>query len=300
MEIPHYQKKRSFLEEFSDEDLLLSGWAREEMDTMLGVFETIMLFVQSGNYLELGCGTGILGAFIHLFSGKEVIPYGIDINLKAIESAKKNNPQFANNFILADYFDYLKRASFFERFSTINIFLSGAENWRRAREDLLTIADHNNQIILLICDYDTDLIVTKQTEILRSISEFSKKYSTTVVNGSTLIVGGDPEMNKVAKEMLRVIKEQPDCVARKDYAKLFTTGVIVSKTSNQICIMSAQQSRESFGLNANTRFSAIRRMKSNLDIEWVARDKDIIVGDKVEIMFYTDQINIAVGVKKLF
>jgi SAM-dependent methyltransferase len=299
MIIPHYKEKKSFLDKFSDEDLLLSGWMRKEIDVMLGVFESVMIFVQAGNYLELGCGTGILSRFIHLFSEKKIIPHGIDINMKAIARAQENNPQFANNFILGDYFDYLKKTDFLGKFSTISIFLSGAENWRKAREDILTIADCYNETVLLICDYDTDLLVTKQKEVLQSISEFSKKHLTSVVNGSMAIVGGNPEMHKAARDMLKIIKDHPDCALRKDYIKLFTTGIVISKTDNQLCITGARQLKESFNLNTNTRFFIIKRVKNDFNIERVVRNEDIVVGDGVEVMFYKDRINIAVSVRKI-
>jgi len=82
------KEKISFIKSFSKKEWLLNGWNKED-PALLQIYEMIALFVKDGNYLELGCGSGILCRFLYLFSGKKIVTYGIDINLEAIKIAKK-------------------------------------------------------------------------------------------------------------------------------------------------------------------------------------------------------------------
>lgn len=78
----------------------LNGYKRPPADAYAS---TLKLINKEGKILDLGMGNGMLLKFIMLFSGLELIPFGVEINPRATEQAKKEIlPEFADNFFETD------------------------------------------------------------------------------------------------------------------------------------------------------------------------------------------------------
>jgi len=84
----------SFILSFSKKEFAMNGLIGDDPKIISHIYQTFASFTKKGNYLELGCGTGILVKFINTLTGKKIIPHGVDININSIEIAKKNNPKY--------------------------------------------------------------------------------------------------------------------------------------------------------------------------------------------------------------
>src|SRR2546426_5525017 len=61
------------------------------------------------NFLDIGCANGYLLECLVLWGrerGLSLVPYGVDIGPKLIEVAKRRLPQFAENFCVANAWDW--------------------------------------------------------------------------------------------------------------------------------------------------------------------------------------------------
>jgi len=303
------EEQISFIKSFSKKEWLLNGWQTENPTLILNVFNTIALFIKDGNYLELGCGSGILSRFLFLFSGKKIIPYGVDINLEAIKLAKKNNPKFANNFRNEDYLEFLKsNTSDLNKFSIINIFVNfGEYNWNKLREVLIPLVRDYKKINFLICDYEDDFIPVKVQHIAKFISEMRKITAVSIACHSILVVGGDKKMHKIAKglrkNVLAHLKDEKD----KTLDKKKLEGFIIKKNSSFFYLIKENKFEQKrtkklkFFLSPKCRFTEInylhtREIVSERVINW----QKIRKGDRVILIVGRDkQKNIVFGVAKL-
>ena len=79
-------------------------------------FSTLPLIDRDGHVADLGCGNGMLLKFIMNFSGHLLVPYGIDVNEKAVREAKEAilPADYADNFRVCDVMDYDFREGPFE------------------------------------------------------------------------------------------------------------------------------------------------------------------------------------------
>lgn len=203
------KEKISFIKSFSKKEWLLNGWVYEDPKIILQVFQTIALFVKDGDYLELGCGSGILCRFFFLFSDKKIIPYGIDINLEAVKIAKKNNPGFVDNFKREDYFESLRSNVFdLKRFSIISIFVScGEHNWKKLREVMIPIIKECKKTNFLIIAYDYDLFNIKDKEIIEFVSEMKKISLVSIASHSMFVISKDKKIHATAEKSRKNISE---------------------------------------------------------------------------------------------
>lgn len=151
-------KKIEFLDSFSDEEWLLNGHQKTDLIGISNIYDSFIPFIKEGNYLECGCGTGILARYLYLFSGENIIPYGIDINRRSIIIAKSNNPDFRANFITGDY---LTTKSFKDLdFSTIFFFVPSNLSFESAISVVSSMTSSINPSILIIF-YDFSLLALK-------------------------------------------------------------------------------------------------------------------------------------------
>jgi SAM-dependent methyltransferase len=67
-------------------------------------FSKEIISLEGGNTLDLGCGNGFLLKRIKEINSS-VIPYGIELNDKVTESAKKLQEEFQNNFFSGNLID---------------------------------------------------------------------------------------------------------------------------------------------------------------------------------------------------
>jgi hypothetical protein len=58
---------------------------------------------RDGPFLDLGCGSGYLIFCLRLWSGRDLTPYGVDLDANAIQLARGLFPQFPDNFLHRDY-----------------------------------------------------------------------------------------------------------------------------------------------------------------------------------------------------
>lgn len=291
-------QKRLFLRRFSTKELLLNGWSKKELDTMFSVFNTISLLVQEGDYLELGCGTGILCKFIYLFSNKKTILHGIDSNFEAIRYARKNNLQFADNFICANYFDYLRQHSYFNRFSTVAIFLNEEDSWINSRKDILAIIERYKKTCFILCSYEENFLVTKKQGILEFFSEVRKRNNMSVVNGTTLVISDDAKVHKLAGKIRKKI-DKNTYIHKDDYSKIFIHGFICRKTPYSFHLIDKDEIEHYFVLNENTRFLEAQEMKDGISFEKVISWKGIKRFDKVKVMVAKNGSKAVFGVRKI-
>lgn len=78
----------------------LNGFSNSPILSYLSI---LPLIDRDGLILDIGSGNGMLLKFILEFSKHKLIPFGIDLSVKAIKMAQEEIlPQFADNFLCAD------------------------------------------------------------------------------------------------------------------------------------------------------------------------------------------------------
>ena len=201
--IKEENKLLSFILSISTKELAMNGWIGDDPRLILKIYQTFASFVKNGNYLELGCGTGILAKFINLSSKNKVIPHGVDININSIEIAKKNNPEYANNFIHHDYFSYLKlNADYLNTFSNISIFVNyDTQCWNRLKEILVPIIKENKSTNFIIISYDFNFLKPKIKEVSKFIIEMKKISTVSVATNSVMVIGRDIKIHETADQL---------------------------------------------------------------------------------------------------
>jgi len=191
-------KKLKFLKSFSDEEWRLNGHIIKKVDLFRNFFNKILDLVQKGNYLELGCGTGIICRYLTKFSDNKIIPHGIDLKQDLISRARKNNPGFENNFIELDYLKIEPQK--ISKFENINIFM-GKNN-----DDWLKIADFIEKIgpqiksdaRLIITAYDFNLNYPNQI-MIDFADNMSKKFEINKINEHIALLKKRNEINKITQ-----------------------------------------------------------------------------------------------------
>ena len=301
------KEKISFIKSFSKKEWLLNGWNKED-PALLQIYEMIALFVKDGNYLELGCGSGILCRFLYLFSGKKIVPYGIDINLEAIKIAKKNHPEFSDNFIVGNYFESFKSNTFnLKRFSTISIFVSfGEHNWKKLRQVLTSIIKECKRTNFLIIAYDYDFFSNKEKEIGKFISAMRKISLVSIAGHSISVIGKDKKIHTTAKKLRKNILEHKKYTKYKFIAKKTIRGIIAEKNSSSFYLIEEDNLKQKkpkkirFSLTSKQHFSEFsyspaKKIVSERIIDWIK----IKNGDRVIVIFGKDkQKKIVYSVKK--
>ncbi len=165
-----------FLSDFSEEELLLNGHAKKYIPFLAGQYLELLGYVKEGNYLEMGCGTGIICKFIDFFSKKEHILYGIDRDFDKIELAKKNNAEFKDNFTVADFFNL--NFDLLPKFSTITIFIPAVDySWERVESLIFSIFKSEKTSRVIVFSYDRDLLQDKGEDIKSFISIMEEKLT---------------------------------------------------------------------------------------------------------------------------
>lgn len=303
-------KKLIFIKSFSDKEWLLSGWAKEERKLSLNVFETIALFVKDGHYLELGCGSGILCKFLYLFSGKKIVPYGIDINQEAVKIAKKNNPEFNDNFTRENYFESLKSNTFnLKKFSTISVFVGyGEHNWKKFLETLIPVVKECQKTNFLIIAYDNDFFSIKDKQPIKFVSVMEKISIVSLAGHSILVIGKDKKIHTTAEKLRKKILEHEKHTKRKFIDEKIIEGIIIKKNPSSFSLIEksnpkhnqAKKLQFSFNSKQWQRFSEISfsptgEIVSERIVDW----KKIRKGAKVMVMYRQDrQKKIVFGVTK--
>jgi MoaA/NifB/PqqE/SkfB family radical SAM enzyme len=188
-------KKINFLKSFSQEEWKLNGHEIKEINAINNLFDKILDLVKEGNYLEMGCGTGILCKYLNKFSENKIIPFGIDLNENSIMIAKKNNSKFEENFYKLDYLKIFESGYFEENkekisnFKNINIFLGNyGEAWKEIKEFIERIEPYISQETkLIITAYDLDL--ENSQKIISEFEEiFGKKFDVEKINKKILLL----------------------------------------------------------------------------------------------------------------
>lgn len=174
-------EKINFLKSFSKEEWKLNGHDSKELDIIKNIFDKILSLVKEGNYLELGCGTGILCKYLFKFSNKRIIPMGIDLKDSSIFLAKKNNPGFEKNFYKLNYFKIFESGYFgknhqrISNFESINIFLGNYDNaWKEIKEFIEKIEPYipqETKLIITAYDFNLDEPIQAMIDFKESIAE---------------------------------------------------------------------------------------------------------------------------------
>ena len=82
----------------------MNGYDRAPVGPYLS---TLPLIDRDGKMMDMGSGNGMLLKFLMTFSNHSLVPFGVDINEKAIEQAKKEVlPEFGENFEIGDVVNY--------------------------------------------------------------------------------------------------------------------------------------------------------------------------------------------------
>lgn len=302
------EKKLSFIKSFSKEEYFLNGHVDNDWISILRMFETFSLFIKEGNYLELGCGTGIFCRFLYIFSNKKIIPYGVDNNLEAIKIAKKNNYEFANNFIVKNYFEFLKLSiSNLKKFSTISIFIDFEKNnWEKLHKVIMSIIKKCKKTNFLIIAYDNDFLKNKDKNVRKFISTVKKISCVSIAGQSILFIGKDKKIHIIAEKLRKdYLKHNKDTKYKFSTNKVIQ-GIIVQKNTLffnlkiQDNFKYKKTKKLKFFLTSN--FCVKIRVPSYIResvIEKVIDWKDIQIGDEVTVVFhYNKQKNSVLGVTK--
>lgn len=188
-----------FLSDFSPKEINLNGHS-DDKRALAKLFKSFLPHLKEGDYLELGCGSGILCRFIYFFSEQKVIPHGVDIEPKIIALAKKNNPSLAKNFRVADYFNL--EADDFSGFPTINIFIGQdlpSNEWEKLVKLVGDIFKANKQAKILLTIYNYELINDQDPRVKKFISLLKKKSGCKIANHN-LIVLANPKREQSGHE----------------------------------------------------------------------------------------------------
>jgi SAM-dependent methyltransferase len=124
--------------------------------------------------LDIGCGNGFLLKCLERWSNHKIIPFGIDINIMALNKAKNIFNKFKSNFFLLDIKDSVNH--FIKRKMSFNVILWNVwSNYYFDKKDeidelhgLLKLLKPNGYVVLIFYE---DL---NQTENLKKISALKK------------------------------------------------------------------------------------------------------------------------------
>lgn len=286
------EKKLSFIKSFSKEEYFLNGHVDNDWISILRMFETFSLFIKEGNYLELGCGTGIFCRFLYIFSNKKIIPYGVDNNLEAIKIAKRNNYEFGNNFIGKNYFEFLKLSiSNLKKFSTISIFIGFEKNNCEKLHKIITpIIKKCQKINFLIISYDSNFFYTKNKEIDKFVLAIKKMSYISIAGQSILVIGKDKKIHIIAEKLRKdYIKYNKDTIY-KFSAKKTIQGIIVEKNPLFIYLKiqdNFKTKKIKFFLTSN--LSVKKKVLSGISntyFEKIINWNNVKIGNKVTIIFH--------------
>jgi len=224
------KKKISFLSNFSKEEWFLNGHGRNKYNNLY-LFEDLIPHIKKGKYLELGCGSGILSRFLHLFSGKDIILYGLDINSAAIKLAKENNPKFSNNFIVSDYFN-LKPENFL-KYSTIIIFANHYKNeWNKLKKLTSSIIKFNKSANVIIVNYDHSLLEIEDSKVARFILEIDKISNINFIGKYFFVINGKGNFKKIDENKLFKFKDKQE----SNNSKELLDGIIIKKQKHSLTL----------------------------------------------------------------
>ncbi len=152
------------LSSFSDHEFSLNGHNKNDAEFILNQYLELTDYILPGDYLEVGCGTGMFCRFLHDFSGKRIIPHGVDIDPEKIAIAKRNNPGFEDNFKTDDALDLIPSAM--PRFSTVAIFVPNRKGyWKSFGELTLSILEEGKAGRVIFFIYDKDLSAGDDPEV---------------------------------------------------------------------------------------------------------------------------------------
>ena len=291
------EKIISLIRGFSEEELSINGWRKIDAELAFYTFKGISNFIKEGNYLELGCGSGMLCLFLRLLFGRNITPYGVDINAYAIEGAKKNNPEYAGNFVADDYFSFLENNySSLGKFSTISIFVNGDSGWEGLLKIAPKIIRDFPKMRLIVCDYDDALLSTDSEYVSEFISKINKISNLIVVNNSLIVIGLEGELLCEAEKMR---EEALKCDAGSGRCEKEVVTGTISKKEKDSFIISFDKHEERFSLNDNVLFAEIRSSdhlsQEERGISW----EGIKEGDKVVVMVSRGKNSRIFGVKKI-
>ncbi len=102
-------------------------------------------YVKNGKVIEIGCGSGYGSKLIsHYFSPKEI--YGIDIDEKMIELAKKNKPLHAT-FSVGDVTNLLFKDNSIDGVFDF-VILHHISNWKKAIDEIYRVLKKGGQVFI--------------------------------------------------------------------------------------------------------------------------------------------------------
>ena len=104
------------------------------------------------NVLDLGCGNGFLLKKIKEINQK-IIPYGIDLNEKAVETARILQPEFSSNFFTGNIFDansILPKDTMFELVIIMPGRLLEFKNEEKRRQFLTWLKESSKNILVYV------------------------------------------------------------------------------------------------------------------------------------------------------
>jgi SAM-dependent methyltransferase len=196
-------KLLSFILSISKKELAMNGWIGDDPKLILKIYQSFTSFTKNGDYLELGCGTGILAKFINLSSNGKIIPHGVDININSIEIAKKNNPDYADNFIQQDYFNFLEsNINNLSKFSNICLFVNSTKkDWLKLKKILVPIVKECNSTNFIVICYEYNFLNMQEKEVGEFISEMNKISKVSVATNLVIVIGKDKKIHTTAKEL---------------------------------------------------------------------------------------------------
>lgn len=204
-EIPQ-NKLDAYIKKYPKKELLLNHHFISK-NSLVNNFLMYLPYIKKGNYIELGCGSGMLVNFIYTFSSNKIVPYGIDLDQEILLLAKKNNPKYPENFIKDNFYQTLKNKKFdFKKFSTINLFVSLKDNGSIISKLVAPIVKNNLQTSFIFTDLDYDFFDIKDKEVIEFIDAMSRLSTVSVACHNILIVGNNANMHNVARSTaLRLI-----------------------------------------------------------------------------------------------
>ena len=290
-------KAISFISGFSDSDISISGWSRKDIEMMCRFYENISPFIKEGNYLELGCGSGIFPLFLRAVLEKKITPYGVDVNPRAIEAARNNNPEFADNFVKEENFAFLEREyASLGKFSTISIFIYGEKDWNNLLQLSSKMFSDFPGMTLIICDYDESLLKGDNKAINKFVSEMKKISLPVVVDDFLMVVGLKGSLLAKAEKMRKKALDRKE--SSGDCGKELIVGRISEKEGNSF-VFSSDKYTARFSINDNLQFRTLKFFdSSNIEVK-PAKWEDMENGDEVEIMVSCGKDRNLFGVKKI-
>ena len=129
---------------------------------------TLFFINRNGKVMDLGCGNGILLKFLMTFSSHSLIPFGVDLNKKAIRQAKEVLlPRYKDNFTVDNVKDYDFRNGPFD-FIIANPFYS-RPNMRNFTKKCLKNLNDDGRLIFRI---HNDVLKRYKISSLKEIRDF--------------------------------------------------------------------------------------------------------------------------------